>query len=693
MSTSDEATIAASGPVPDARSSFKKAVGGAGIFPRNGPDPTARSWGHSSSGVTFAGQHKLPKLPLPSLESSRERYLEALRPLQSTEKHNDTEAAVKNFIDGEGPILQAQLQEYDNTHTNYMEHFCGAALPVQEQARLEPETNSLLPDLTFSSRDDPNPSRNDQITRATALVRSTLTFAQAIHKDQLPPDEVRGSALDMHQYWWLFGVARVPGEDGGRIRHDPDSRHIIVLCRGQFFRLDVLDESMSQIISEEDLSQNLKSILDDAYSVPVHETSKTAIGLFTTENQKVWSHCRTALIHEGLQNGRNFGTIDSSLFALCLDDNSPETSSEICKNMICGTNIVEKDSQVGTCMNRWYDKLAIIVCRNGKAGMNFEHTCTDGSVDIRMACDIYMGSISQPKEAVNGVSQSPTNSASASQKTPAGLKSTVTKPRKLCWDVNSEIQAALRLAETRLIDRIQRHQLETLNFSDYGKSFMTSMGFSPDAYFQMALHAAYYSVYGHVGNGFEPVQMRQYKHGRTDVVRTTTLEATEFAQSFCNREVDAAHTIETMRQAANKQVAQSKRCAAGGGHHRHLFVLHQLWKKRRALLQASGLDRLASDGHINGLQSQSEPTIFTDPGWSCLGTTTLMGSNVENPCLAYAGFGPPSDDGFTVCYFMRRDLIVMSVCSRNGQAKRFINAIEKTLVEIRTLLENAVGKA
>lgn len=131
MSTSPKAAIASLRQDPDARVSFKKSVEAAGIFPRNGPDPTARSWGHSNSGVTFAGQHRLAKLPLPSLESSCERYLEALEPLQPTEKQNDSAAAVKNFIDGEGPILQAQLQEYDSTHANYMEHFCEFLLPVR----------------------------------------------------------------------------------------------------------------------------------------------------------------------------------------------------------------------------------------------------------------------------------------------------------------------------------------------------------------------------------------------------------------------------------------------------------------------------------------------------------------------------------------------------------------------------------
>ena len=110
--------------------SFQRAVGAAGIFPKNGPDPSARSWAHHQSGVTFAAQHKLPKLPLPSLESSCQRYLRALRPLQSTQEHTASVAAVHTFLHGEGPILQAQLEEYNSTQENYFEHFGESIGPV-----------------------------------------------------------------------------------------------------------------------------------------------------------------------------------------------------------------------------------------------------------------------------------------------------------------------------------------------------------------------------------------------------------------------------------------------------------------------------------------------------------------------------------------------------------------------------------
>lgn len=105
-------------------SAFRAAVDAAGIFPKNGPDPSARSWGHHESGVTFAAQQKLPKQPLPSLESSCKRYLDALKPLQSSQEQEASSAAVQSFLHGEGPILQAQLKEYDDSHPNWFEHYC-----------------------------------------------------------------------------------------------------------------------------------------------------------------------------------------------------------------------------------------------------------------------------------------------------------------------------------------------------------------------------------------------------------------------------------------------------------------------------------------------------------------------------------------------------------------------------------------
>lgn len=76
------------------------------------------------SGITFEGQDKLPKLPIPDLESTCQNYLEALKPLQTNWEQHNTAAAVQEFLSSEGPELQSRLKKYASGKTSYIEQFC-----------------------------------------------------------------------------------------------------------------------------------------------------------------------------------------------------------------------------------------------------------------------------------------------------------------------------------------------------------------------------------------------------------------------------------------------------------------------------------------------------------------------------------------------------------------------------------------
>lgn len=82
-------------------------------------------------GITFAHQEKLPKLPIPDLEKSCQRYLAALKPLQSPREHSDTKQAVQEFLRNEGPELQAKLKQYAEGRSSYIEQFCRTALATE----------------------------------------------------------------------------------------------------------------------------------------------------------------------------------------------------------------------------------------------------------------------------------------------------------------------------------------------------------------------------------------------------------------------------------------------------------------------------------------------------------------------------------------------------------------------------------
>lgn len=77
-----------------------------------------------SQGLTFANQDSLPKLPIPDLEDTCRRYLDTLQGLQSPRDHEETKAAVRDFLKNDGPLLQERLTTYAGSKTSYIEQFC-----------------------------------------------------------------------------------------------------------------------------------------------------------------------------------------------------------------------------------------------------------------------------------------------------------------------------------------------------------------------------------------------------------------------------------------------------------------------------------------------------------------------------------------------------------------------------------------
>jgi carnitine O-acetyltransferase len=94
-------------------------------FPSEARDPLGHSTNpNSRPGITFAHEEKLPKLPIPELEASCQKYLAALKPLQGAKEHQDTVVAVEEFLKQDGPNLQEKLKHYAADKANYIEQFC-----------------------------------------------------------------------------------------------------------------------------------------------------------------------------------------------------------------------------------------------------------------------------------------------------------------------------------------------------------------------------------------------------------------------------------------------------------------------------------------------------------------------------------------------------------------------------------------
>ncbi|TPX24211.1 hypothetical protein DIZ76_013554 [Coccidioides immitis] len=655
--------------------------------------------------VTFSKQDSLPRLPIPDLESTCRRYLESLAPLQSPSEHEETKASVQDFLKSDGPDLQEKLKLYASSKTSYIEEFWYDSYLNYDN----PVVLNLNP--FFLLEDDPTPARNHQVTRAASLVVSALSFVRAVRREELTPDTVRGKPLCMFQYSRLFGTARVPTSNGCVIGQDSASKHLVIMCRGQFYWFDVLDENDDLIMSEKDISLNLSAIIEDAEQTPIQEAAKGAIGVLSTENRKVWSGLRDILNRQsGSNNADCLNIVDTALFVLCLDDAEPSNIAEICGNMLCGTSEVVKGVQIGTCTNRWYDKLQIIVCQNGSAGINFEHTGVDGHTVLRFASDVFTDTILRFAKTING--QAPSIWASTgptpAKRKPNGYRHASTTPRKLEWDMGPELSTAVRFAESHIADLLHQHEFEALDFRAYGKNFITSMGFSPDAFVQMAFQAAYYGLYGRIENTYEPAMTKTYLHGRTEAIRTVSSESVDFVQTFWG-DNPIAEKVNALRKATQKHTAITRECSQGQGHDRHLYALYSLWQRsldeRQPSICSGGsspdgysspIEGGNSDDSHSSVSSRSGrskmnhlPEIFKDPGWEKINNTILSTSNCGNPSLRHFGFGPTSGDGFGIGYIIKDDSISICASSKHRQTSRFMQTLESYLLEIRKLLRAA----
>ncbi|OQD61342.1 hypothetical protein PENPOL_c017G01392 [Penicillium polonicum] len=671
-----------------------------------------------SQGLTFANQDSLPKLPIPDLEDTCRRYIDTLQGLQSPRDHEETKAAVRDFLKNDGPLLQERLKTYAGSKTSYIEQFWYDSYLNFDN----PVVLNLNP--FFLLEDDPTPARNHQVTRAASLVISSLAFVRAVRREELPPDTVRGTPLCMYQYSRLFGTARLPTDNGCVISQDPSAKHMVVMCRGQFYWFDVLDDNSDLIMSEKDISLNLQVIIEDAAQTPLHEAAKGALGVLSTENRKVWSGLRDIMTKDSRSNNAEcLNIVDTALFVLCLDGTEPSTTSELCANMLCGTSEVVKGVQVGTCTNRWYDKLQIIVCENGSAGINFEHTGVDGHTVLRFASDVYTDTILRFARTINGQSPSlwATSSPDPAKRDPQSFGNVSTTPRKLEWDMTPELNIALRFAESHLSDLLCQHEFQVLDFEGFGKNFITSMGFSPDAFIQMAFQAAYYGLYGRVENTYEPAMTKMFLHGRTEAVRTVTPQSIDFVTAFWGENA-AEQKVDALRTACKKHTDATKECSKGQGPDRHLYALYCLWQRSfdeglfpdtsstggysspgetQSQTQSQGPessklsssspsdDGLSSPGSsTRAYRTTSAPTpaIFADPGWDKINNSMLSTSNCGNPCLRHFGFGPTSADGFGIGYIIKDDSISICASSKHRQTSRLMHTLESYLFEIRKLL-------
>ncbi|CAM9832283.1 unnamed protein product, partial [Laminaria digitata] len=243
--------------------------------------------------------------------------------------------------------------------------------------------------------------------------------------------------------------------------------------------------------------------------------------------------------------------VDTAIFVLCLDHTSPSTAAEIAASCLHGSYALEGDIQVGTCTNRWYDKLQLIVFENGAAGVNFEHTWVDGHTVLRFASDVFADVIYRFANHLTATTGSGRGGIGAVFPPDARAFQACEgrTPQKMEWRLPGDMRRAIYFAETRISDLIRQHDVQALEYNTFGKRFITANKMSPDGFVQMAIVYGYYGLYGDVVAAYEPVLTKMFLKGRTEALRTVTAEVKAFLEAFCNPDVSKKHKMISLRNA------------------------------------------------------------------------------------------------------------------------------------------------
>ena len=199
-------------------------------------------------------------------------------------------------------------------------------------------------------------------------------------------------------------------------------------------------------------------------------------------------------------------------FVLALDDYTPTDIHDAASNCLHGTYQLSErknkngaDYQSGTCINRWYDKLQLIVCKDGSAGVNFEHSAIDGHTALRFVSDIFADTVVRFAQSITktiyGQKNVVPNLLDASVKVnqmdvdsvnDSDIKVFDSTPRRLKFNMEAGIIRKIFCAETALGDEILASEVHVLEFSRYGKGFIVGNKMSPDSFVQMSIILAYY---------------------------------------------------------------------------------------------------------------------------------------------------------------------------------------------------------
>ncbi|KAL7307502.1 hypothetical protein TKK_0000680 [Trichogramma kaykai] len=600
--------------------------------------------------MLYSFQGSLPRLPLPSVEDTAQRYLRSVRPLLDDDGYRRMEQLAREFQQGIGVKLQRYLILKSWWSSNYVSDWWEEYVYLRGRSPIMVNSNFYGIDAILM-----HPTRV-QSARAASVIHSCLQYRRLIERQDLEPILVQGIVpLCSWQYERVFNTTRIPGIETDKIVHFNDSKHVVVYHKGKYFRLPIYHKN--RLLQPCEIELQIQSILDDTSSPYEGEERLASL----TGGERVhWAKSREEHFARGI-NKISLDLIEKAAFVVALDDvpyefdkSHPEKLDNYGRILLHGKG-----------HDRWFDKsFTLCVGSNGRIGFNAEHSWADAAVMSHVWEYILVEDsiMSQFKEDGH---------------TKGTPEFTPPMPTRLQWDLSPKALQAIETAYLVAEELVNGLDLRIYVHDLYGKGFMKKSKVSPDAYIQMALQLAYYRDAGKFSLTYEASMTRLYREGRTETVRPCTIESVAWVKAMENKNA----TVQDRHKYFMAAVAQHQRgyqdAMCGKGIDRHLFCLYVVSKYLE--VDSPFLKEVLSEPWR--LSTSQTPH----------GQTSKLDLKKYPDCIsAGGGFGPVADDGYGVSYIIAgEDMIFFHISSKfacpKTSSKKFADEIKKALMDMKEL--------
>ncbi|KAM6926356.1 carnitine O-palmitoyltransferase 1, liver isoform 1-T2 [Lycodopsis pacificus] len=602
--------------------------------------------------MLYSFQNSLPRLPVPTIKDTCTRYLESVRPLMDDERYERMEGLTKDFEKNLGPRLQWYLKLKSWWASNYVSDWWEEYIYLRGRGPIMVNSNYYAMDFLYVF------PTSIQAARAGNAIHATMLYRRKLDRAQIKPLMLQNTIpMCSAQYESMFNSCRVPGVDTDVLQHVNDSKHIAVYHKGRFFKVWMFYDG--RLLLPREIEQQMARILADTTEPLPGEERLAAL---TAGDRTPWANARETYFGRG-KNKQSLDAIEKAAFFVTLDDTEQRYDED---NPVKSLDSYAKSLLHGKCYDRWFDKsFNLIVFKNGTMGLNAEHSWADAPI---------IGHLWEHVLSMDPIKLGYTEQGHCCGEPHPNLPG----PQRLSWDIAAEcqdvIQSSLTVART-LADDVDSH---IFPFNDFGKGLIKKCRTSPDAFIQIALQLAHYRDKKKFCLTYEASMTRLFREGRTETVRSCTIETCAFVRAMVAEET-REESLRLLKVAAEKHQSMYRLAMTGGGIDRHLFCLYVVSK-------------------YLGEDSPFLKEVLSEPWRLSTSQTPLQQVElfdlVRHPeyVSSGGGFGPVADDGYGVSYIIvGENLINFHISSKHSSPEtdshRFGGNIRQAMLDILDLFQ------